>query len=63
MKRNFDSLGHQMTYINRFVHRNTDIELKCQYCGKPGRIRHYKNNPEQIHIICIECFNKKELRI
>lgn len=61
MKKNFDSLGQQMVYVNRFIHRNTDIKINCQYCGKPGRIRHYKNNPKQIHIVCVECSNKKNL--
>lgn len=63
MNKKFDSLGQQMTYVNRFVHRNTDIELNCQYCGKPGRIRHYKDNSEQIHIVCKDCFDKRELRL
>ena len=63
MKDKFDSLEQQMTYVNRFIHRNTDIKFNCQYCGKPGRIRYYKKNPNQIHIVCRECSNKKELRL
>lgn len=50
-----------MTYVNQFIHRNTNLKLNCQYCGKPGKIRYYKNNPEQIHIICTECSKKKNL--
>ena len=61
MKKEFDSLGQQMTYINRFIHRNTDIDFSCQYCGKLGRIRHYKNHPTKIHIVCKECSNKLKL--
>lgn len=61
MKKEFDSLGQQMTYINRFIHRNTDLELNCQYCGKPGKIRYYRTKPDKIHIVCKECSINKGL--
>ena len=61
MKKDFASSSQQMTYVNRFIHRNTDIAIKCQYCGKDGRIRYYRKDPTKIQIICQECANKREL--
>ena len=59
MKKDFDNMAKQMTYINKFLTRRTNLEKKCQKCGKPGKIQHNRANPYRIRILCLDC--KKEL--
>jgi transcriptional regulator with XRE-family HTH domain len=59
---NFDSREKQVSYISKFVRRYTDVNLKCQFCGKDGRIHNnYIGDPYKIQIVCLDC--KKKYRI
>lgn len=55
MIKEFNDFNKQMCYINKFITRNTDIELKCQLCGNKGSIRHNRDNPYLVQIICPKC--------
>lgn len=61
MKKEFKSFNQQMTYVNRYINRYTDIEMVCQYCGNKGRIRYYRECPSKVQIVCLDCSNKKGL--
>ena len=34
MRVDFKDMGERRTYINHFITRNTNLEKKCQFCGK-----------------------------
>ncbi len=61
MKETFETFGEQMTVINRFLNNMTDVKLNCQYCGNKGRIKHNKQEPYKIQIICTECAKAKHI--
>lgn len=58
MKTNFDDMSQQMSYINRFIERNTNFKKKCIVCGKPATIQHNKINPYIIRPLCRICRNQ-----
>ena len=67
MKQDFNTYQEQMIRINHFISRNTNLKKICQYCGKPAQVRHNKENPYLINLICVDCkikynLNKKENR-
>lgn len=51
----FDNFSKQMTYISKFIVKYTDIDKKCQFCGKPAQIKHNEKDPYKIQLICKEC--------
>lgn len=61
MKRDFKNLAQQMTYINKFIQRKTNLSKNCQICGKPGKIQHNQVDPYKIRILCNECRIKNNL--
>lgn len=61
MKTKFDSMLQQMSYINRFIDRKTDLKKKCIVCGKPAYIQHNKINPYIIRPVCRICKNEYNL--
>ena len=61
MRDNFKNYKDQVTYMNKFIHRQTDISLECEYCGKPAFIRYSREDPYKIQLICKDCINNKHL--
>lgn len=57
----FKNLGEMREYISKFILRNTTIERKCQYCGKPAQIKYNYKSPYEIQLICQECKHKKDV--
>ena len=51
----FDDMNKQMMYISRFVSQFTNLEKKCQICGKPTTITHNPVDPYKIQLICSNC--------
>ena len=61
MKEKFDTLSQQMSYIDRFVERKTDIKKVCMLCGKPATIQHNKAFPYMIRVLCRPCKMKNHI--
>lgn len=51
----FDDMNKQMMYISRFFTQFTNLEKKCQICGKPTTITHNPVDPYKIQLICPKC--------
>ena len=51
----FDDMNKQMMYISRFFTQFTNLEKKCQLCGKPTTITHNSVDPYKIQLICPKC--------
>lgn len=62
MKQEFESIVKQNSYVSNFVKRYTNLEKKCQFCGKDALIKNnYHGDPYKIQLICRECRNKYHL--
>lgn len=57
MRVDFKDMGERRTYINHFITRNTNLEKKCQFCGKKAEIQHgnFLDDPYRIQLICRTC--------
>ena len=61
MKTEFKDFSNQMMYIHKFIERYTNLDKKCQYCGKPGQIRYSRTEPYDVQFICKKCKIEKNL--
>ena len=57
MKTEFSTMSQQMSYINRFIERKTDVKKECIVCGKPATIQHNRRYPFKIRPLCQNCRN------
>ena len=55
MRMEFDDFNKQMVYVSKFVRNYTNLEKKCQICGKPADIKHNIHDPYKIQLVCNEC--------
>ena len=55
MKQKFANMNTQRTYINAFLNRYTNLEKKCQFCGKEATIIHNPHSPYKINLVCTDC--------
>lgn len=61
MKTKFKDFQQQMMYINKFINRFTDLDVKCQYCGEPAHIRYSRYEPYDVQFICKSCRKEKNI--
>lgn len=59
IKTEFKDFNQQMMYINKFITRFTDLEVKCQYCDKPAQIKYCRQTPYDVQFICKDCRKEK----
>jgi len=55
MKDEFDDFDKQGRYILRLIKDSTDLDRKCQLCGRPGKLKNNKVSPYDIQFICTKC--------
>lgn len=56
MKNTFESRISQGDNIRKYIKRNCNFKMECQYCGKRGELHNnYTGNPYEIQIICRNC--------
>lgn len=61
IRTDFRNYGEIREYIGKFITRNTTLEKKCQYCGKPAEIKYNFKNPYEIQLICRDCKHKRDI--
>ena len=47
--------------ITRLITNHTNLQKKCQYCGKPAEVKNNKQDPYKIQFICKSCRAEKNL--
>lgn len=55
IKDEFDNFEKQGRYILRLIKNSTDLDRKCQLCGKPGKLKNNRISPYDVQFICSSC--------